>query len=889
MNHRPLASIVPVTLASARHRALIVAVFVLSLFAITGGSGLAPSPALAVPANDNQANAIAITTPATSGIVATGNNAGATFEGGESRPCGGSFGATVWYTWTSPGTPGTAVFDTFGSNIDTVLAIYTGGGYPLANFGCNDDLSGAGPSALTLTYAAGTTYRIQMGGYNGATGSVVLSMSTGAAMYVNSNADTNASDGALTLREAMLLAKGGTGAGGLNRALGADASLVLNASAAGASASDLIHFTTAFPASTGATIALTGDLPLLSAGMDVVSGIGAGVIIQGNYPGQNTTCIPIVSDTNVIEGLDIRNCAYAVAVIGDNNRIGGSLIPGQRNFISGSEIGIAIGPSNPSSGNSVIGNVLGFRRDGSFALNSLNSVGIRIDLGGTSNSIGGSGPGEGNIVSLSTAGGIQVFNDNNVIKGNKIGMDPTGSFVLSNPGHGIEIASTADDNIIGGTAAGEGNIIAGSGQYGVNLAGGFDLGFNLRNTIRGNSIHSNQAGGISAGGPGKPVISSVSANAVTGTSCGLCIVDIYSDTGNQGRIYVGTTTADSLGFFAATGVVHPLGNVTATGTPTSGSLAGSTSDFSAPFAALTNLDGDGVFDAVDACVSVPEDQDAFQDSDGCPDPDNDADGICDAGMTTVGCTGSDQGRYLWQAPLGGTVDCRNVAEDFDSFHDDDGCPEPDNDYDTFPDGTDDCPATDGTVGADGIADTGDEPVFYLTPYQSREDFDGVIDTDGCHDSPNDDYDGDGAGDETEVFTMLTDPVNPDTDADTVVDGTDNCPNWPNTAQTVPSWTIPASDSDCDGFTAAREQFMGTDPTKHCNLTTAANDEAVDFWPSDFNDNRTTNLSDLILMGPSYNKALGNPAYNARFDLNASNSVSLADVILLGPFYNKSCA
>jgi hypothetical protein len=93
---------------------------------------------------------------------------------------------------------------------------------------------------------------------------------------------------------------------------------------------------------------------------------------------------------------------------------------------------------------------------------------------------------------------------------------------------------------------------------------------------------------------------------------------------------------------------------------------------------------------------------------------------------------------------------------------------------------------------------------------------------------------------------------------------------------------------CDGFTVAREQFVGTDPTKHCNNTTAANDEAVDFWPSDFDDNRTTNLSDLILMGPSYNKFSPDPAYNKRFDLNASNSVSLADVILLGPYYNKGC-
>ena len=299
-------------------------------------------------------------------------------------------------------------------------------------------------------------------------------------------------------------------------------------------------------------------------------------------------------------------------------------------------------------------------------------------------------------------------------------------------------------------------------------------------------------------------------------------------------------------------------------------------------------DDDDVLDTTDGCRTSPEDSDNWQDGDGCEDPDNDSDGICDTGLVSISCVGSDYGRYLWKSPLGAAVDCRNVAEDYDAFHDGDGCPEPDNDYDNFPDGTDDCPATDGTVGPDGISDTIDDTVLYLVPYQAREDFDGIIDWDGCHDSPNDDYDGDGAGDETEVFTMQTDPVNPDTDADTVIDGTDNCPNWPNTAQNVPTWVIPANDSDCDGFNKIREQWVGTDPTKHCNATTFANDEAVDFWPTDFNDSRFTSLADVVLMGPVYNQATGSDPAKKRFDLNASGVVSLADVVLMGPFYNKGC-
>ena len=766
---------------------------------------------LAAPANDNLADAIAITTPATSGIVASGTNAGATFEGGEIRPCDGSFGATVWYTWTSPGTPGTAVFDTFGSNIDTVLAIYTGSGYPLTSVGCNDDLSGAGPSALTLTYAAGTTYRIQVGGYNGATGSVVLSMSTGAAMYVNNNADTNTSDGALTLREAMLLARGGTGAGGLNRALGADAGLVLNAGAAGATGSDLIHFTTAFPASTGATITLGSGLPVLDAGSDVISGIGAGVIIDGQD--LIATCVRIDSNGNVVEGLDIRRCDIGIAIgTGSGNRIGGSLIPSQANFISGSdETGILIGLFIAATGNSVVGNVVGVRRDGTFDIFDLNSVGIRMYFGGASNTIGGSGPGEGNVVSLSTADGIQTFDDNNVIMGNKIGTDPTGSFGYGNIGYGISIGGTG--NIVGGIGPGEGNTIASNGQWGVNVSGVGTIG----TTIRGNSIHSNTQGGIvgSETNTGVPVISSVSANAVSGTACGLCTVDIYSDTGGQGRVYVGTTTADSLGVFAATGIAHPLGNVTATATINGGTYVGSTSHFSAPFAAATNLDGDGLFDVVDACVSAPEDEDGFQDADGCPDPDNDSDGITDS---------SDVGKYTWTNSTPGATDCRNVPEDLDAFHDDDGCPEPDNDNDGHPDALDYCPATDYTAGPDGVADTDDEPLNSLSvPIQTKEDWDGILDFDGCHDSPGDDYDGDGFSDELEALAI------------------------------------------------------GTNPAKPCALTATANDEDPDPFPSDADDNQRVNIGDVIILFSG--KILNPPAYSARSDFDDNGSINIGDVII----------
>ena len=73
---------------------------------------------------------------------------------------------------------------------------------------------------------------------------------------------------------------------------------------------------------------------------------------------------------------------------------------------------------------------------------------------------------------------------------------------------------------------------------------------------------------------------------------------------------------------------------------------------SPPAANGHDLDGDGIADANDKCPDMPEDRDAFEDADGCPDPDNDKDGIMDM---------NDQ--------------CPNAPETMNGKKDDDGCPD----------------------------------------------------------------------------------------------------------------------------------------------------------------------------------------------------------------------
>jgi len=122
------------------------------------------------------------------------------------------------------------------------------------------------------------------------------------------------------------------------------------------------------------------------------------------------------------------------------------------------------------------------------------------------------------------------------------------------------------------------------------------------NRIRGNSIHSNSGLGIQniSGGNtelASPVITLVVVGSATGTACGSCTVDIFSDNDNEGRIYHGSTTASGGGSWSFPGSVSGP-NVTATAT----NASGNTSEFTAP---PPDNDADGLLNAVDNCPFVP--------------------------------------------------------------------------------------------------------------------------------------------------------------------------------------------------------------------------------------------------------------------------------------------
>lgn len=103
--------------------------------------------------------------------------------------------------------------------------------------------------------------------------------------------------------------------------------------------------------------------------------------------------------------------------------------------------------------------------------------------------------------------------------------------------------------------------------------------------------------------------------------------------------------------------------------------------------AKPDQDKDGIEDDNDQCPTVAEDQDGFEDGDGCPEYDNDGDGICDAYFTRQ--LGLEDSSFE-ELTCSGFDGCPDVPEDLDGFEDGDGCAELDNDQDGIEDSKDLC-------------------------------------------------------------------------------------------------------------------------------------------------------------------------------------------------------
>jgi hypothetical protein len=332
----------------------------------------------------------------------------------------------------------------------------------------------------------------------------------------------------------------------------------------------------------GGTIAGAGNL---------ISGNGTGMeldgttyVIEGNRIGTDAAGTTTIANTG--DGILIQS-------VGSSNTVGGT-IAAAANVIAGnggSGIDILSAGSFKPGSNVIQGNKIGTDVSGTIALpNTLDGIDM---IGSSGNTIGGTASGTGNVISANGRFGIQIaFNpnnanqaSNNVIQGNQIGTDISGTVAIANGLDGIYLNGAAN-NTIGGTMAGAGNIIASSGQFGIFLQGfpiqsSFQAASN--NVIQGNRIGSgtfggalgNKAGGITMfpGATGNTIGGTVTGegNTISGNLTGV----ILSGTGTTGNLiqgnFIGT---DAAGTVAAANLDGVLLSGGASGNTIGGTVTG---------------------------------------------------------------------------------------------------------------------------------------------------------------------------------------------------------------------------------------------------------------------------------------------------------------------------
>jgi hypothetical protein len=351
----------------------------------------------------------------------------------------------------------------------------------------------------------------------------------------------------------------------------------------------------------GFLITSTGGNNLLRT--NVISGnVGNGVHISGNATGVEVEEDIIGMDTN--GALRLPNGANGVLIDGNahDNSIGGlqvSVI--LQNTISangGNGIAIIGNASNNQVFHSDIGtDILG--------ANPFGNAGAGVFVGGNAqgSTIGGTGAFHQNVISGNLGDGIRIgdTSQGTHVIGNLIGTARNGIDALANLGSGVSIVTS--NNLVGGTAAGTGNVIAFNAQNGVSVAIGTGDG------ILGNSIFGNVGLGISLTGGGNllqpaPVLTAASlltANTirVTGVLPGAAKatyrVEFFASSSStapgQGKTFLGfvSVTAATAGAlpFSFSSTLPPTAGTSITATATD--AANDTSTFSAAITASSPI------------------------------------------------------------------------------------------------------------------------------------------------------------------------------------------------------------------------------------------------------------------------------------------------------------
>jgi len=158
--------------------------------------------------------------------------------------------------------------------------------------------------------------------------------------------------------------------------------------------------------------------------------------------------------------------------------------------------------------NTICGNYIGTDLSGTLARGNGDAG---VWAASSDNFIGGTNAGDGNVISANDSYGVYIDHGTNTVQGNLIGVTASGTAALGNLYSGV-MANGSGGNLIGGANAPARNIISGNSGSGVYLNGGGAIG----NVVAGNYIGLNLAGNAAVSN----VVAGVYVNGCTSNTIG---------------------------------------------------------------------------------------------------------------------------------------------------------------------------------------------------------------------------------------------------------------------------------------------------------------------------------------------------------------------------------
>ncbi len=275
-----------------------------------------------------------------------------------------------------------------------------------------------------------------------------------------------------------------------------------------------------------AGIELTGGDSVVR-GLDIDRWGTQGILIESNDNTIAGNYIGVAPDGQSPAGNGNQgNGGEGVLIFGASGKTVGGTVAADRNVISATIAGHGVQvqrttPSSPTpaTGNVVEGNYVGTNATGDAAVaNALD--GISLVWGAQGNTIGGSVPGAGNVVSGNGRVGISLFDTStgNVVAGNYIGTNAAGTAAIGgNPYCGIQLNSAS--NVVGGDSRSAGNVISGNAGCAIaDAAQPGQTGASGSDVIEGNYVGTNAAGTAAIGGNGPQAIVVLSSSNTIGSA-----------------------------------------------------------------------------------------------------------------------------------------------------------------------------------------------------------------------------------------------------------------------------------------------------------------------------------------------------------------------------------